>query len=212
MPIIQYPDHPSRAYPCSSHPACATLARFCISIGHLPIGRGRQAEAWEFLWNQIKLADCFISHPVKAFVPQDVPTETSQSRISLFKPSSLRHISKILHIYRALTNRSRPHGSFCGIKSNLPIASSVTQSRRLCLKMCQQRSWVPHPSRAYPCSSHPACATLARFCISIGHLPIGRGGSFCGIKSNLPIASSVTQSRRLCLKMCQQRSWASLRI
>ncbi|KGO69291.1 Glycosyl transferase, family 1 [Penicillium italicum] len=34
-----------------------------------------QAEAWEFLWNQIKLADCFISHPVKAFVPQDVPTE-----------------------------------------------------------------------------------------------------------------------------------------
>ncbi|KAJ5283288.1 hypothetical protein N7505_001268 [Penicillium chrysogenum] len=34
-----------------------------------------QAEAWEFLWNQIRLADCFISHPVKAFVPQDVPTE-----------------------------------------------------------------------------------------------------------------------------------------
>ncbi|KAJ5131500.1 uncharacterized protein N7515_007539 [Penicillium bovifimosum] len=34
-----------------------------------------QAEAWEFLWKQIKLADCFISHPVKAFVPQDVPPE-----------------------------------------------------------------------------------------------------------------------------------------
>lgn len=34
-----------------------------------------QAEAWKFLWNQIKLADCFISHPVKAFVSQDVPTE-----------------------------------------------------------------------------------------------------------------------------------------
>jgi hypothetical protein len=34
-----------------------------------------QAEAWEFLWKQIKLADCFISHPVSAFVPRDVPTE-----------------------------------------------------------------------------------------------------------------------------------------
>jgi len=34
-----------------------------------------QADAWEFLWDQIKLADIFISHPVKAFVPQTVPTE-----------------------------------------------------------------------------------------------------------------------------------------
>lgn len=34
-----------------------------------------QAEAWGFLWKNIKLADCFISHPVKAFVPQDVPTK-----------------------------------------------------------------------------------------------------------------------------------------
>lgn len=34
-----------------------------------------QAEAWEFLWDQIKLADCFISHPVNTFVPEDVPKE-----------------------------------------------------------------------------------------------------------------------------------------
>ncbi|KAJ5290121.1 uncharacterized protein N7443_010374 [Penicillium atrosanguineum] len=34
-----------------------------------------QAEAWAFLWKQIQLADCFISHPVKTFVPQDVPTK-----------------------------------------------------------------------------------------------------------------------------------------
>ncbi|KAJ5643839.1 uncharacterized protein N7484_006346 [Penicillium longicatenatum] len=34
-----------------------------------------QAEAWEFLWSQIKLADCFISHPVSSFVPSDVPPE-----------------------------------------------------------------------------------------------------------------------------------------
>ncbi|KAJ5105822.1 hypothetical protein NUU61_003169 [Penicillium alfredii] len=35
-----------------------------------------QAESWEFLWSQIRLADCFISHPVSAFVPRDVPPET----------------------------------------------------------------------------------------------------------------------------------------
>ncbi|KAJ5239522.1 hypothetical protein N7468_004141 [Penicillium chermesinum] len=34
-----------------------------------------QAEAWEFLWDYIKLADCFISHPVSAFVPSNVPQE-----------------------------------------------------------------------------------------------------------------------------------------
>ncbi|KAJ5103403.1 hypothetical protein N7532_003932 [Penicillium argentinense] len=32
-----------------------------------------QAELWEFLWNDIKLSDCFISHPVCTFVPHDVP-------------------------------------------------------------------------------------------------------------------------------------------
>ncbi|KAJ5267072.1 hypothetical protein N7478_009880 [Penicillium angulare] len=34
-----------------------------------------QAEAWDFLWNQIKFSDCFISHPVSSFVPNDVPPE-----------------------------------------------------------------------------------------------------------------------------------------
>ncbi|KAI3290441.1 CAZyme family GT4 [Penicillium roqueforti] len=34
-----------------------------------------QAEAWEYLWDSIKQADCFISHPVSAFVPQNVPPE-----------------------------------------------------------------------------------------------------------------------------------------
>ncbi|KAJ9487773.1 hypothetical protein VN97_g5535 [Penicillium thymicola] len=34
-----------------------------------------QAEAWEFLWDTIKQADCYISHPVSAFVPQNVPKE-----------------------------------------------------------------------------------------------------------------------------------------
>jgi glycosyltransferase involved in cell wall biosynthesis len=34
-----------------------------------------QAEAWGLLWDAIKQADLFISHPVRAFVPKDVPQE-----------------------------------------------------------------------------------------------------------------------------------------
>ena len=35
-----------------------------------------QEEVWEYLWNNIKHADLFISHPVRNFVPVDVPVET----------------------------------------------------------------------------------------------------------------------------------------
>ncbi|KAG8926435.1 hypothetical protein FRC01_008871 [Tulasnella sp. 417] len=35
-----------------------------------------QAEVWDYLWERIKLADLFISHPVAKFVPSDVPIET----------------------------------------------------------------------------------------------------------------------------------------
>jgi len=35
-----------------------------------------QEEVWEYLWNNIKHADVFISHPVRNFVPDDVPVET----------------------------------------------------------------------------------------------------------------------------------------
>lgn len=34
-----------------------------------------QAEVWDFLWNNIKLADTFISHPIPEFVPYNVPHE-----------------------------------------------------------------------------------------------------------------------------------------
>ncbi|OBT54135.1 hypothetical protein VE04_06761 [Pseudogymnoascus sp. 24MN13] len=36
-----------------------------------------QAEAWELLWESIKQADLFISHPVCAFVPKNVPPSTA---------------------------------------------------------------------------------------------------------------------------------------
>ncbi|KAJ6455720.1 trehalose phosphorylase [Mycena sanguinolenta] len=32
-----------------------------------------QEEVWQYLWNNIQLADLFISHPVSKFVPNDVP-------------------------------------------------------------------------------------------------------------------------------------------
>ncbi|TFK72187.1 trehalose phosphorylase [Pluteus cervinus] len=35
-----------------------------------------QEEVWKYLWNNIKLADLFISHPVSKFVPSDVPVST----------------------------------------------------------------------------------------------------------------------------------------
>ncbi|TFK46424.1 trehalose synthase [Heliocybe sulcata] len=34
-----------------------------------------QEEVWNYLWKNIQLADMFISHPVKKFVPSDVPNE-----------------------------------------------------------------------------------------------------------------------------------------
>ena len=35
-----------------------------------------QEEVWQYLWNNIKHADLFISHPVRNFVPDDVPVKT----------------------------------------------------------------------------------------------------------------------------------------
>jgi len=32
-----------------------------------------QADIWQFLWSNISLADMFISHPIPAFVPSNVP-------------------------------------------------------------------------------------------------------------------------------------------
>lgn len=34
-----------------------------------------QAETWDWLWRSVRQADLFVSHPVRAFVPNNVPTE-----------------------------------------------------------------------------------------------------------------------------------------
>lgn len=33
-----------------------------------------QEQVWKYLWDSIKLADVFISHPVDTFIPSQVPT------------------------------------------------------------------------------------------------------------------------------------------
>lgn len=50
---------------------------------HIQIGRDLisqqgtpQAEAWSYLWNDIKLANLYLSHPVQYFVPTNIPQET----------------------------------------------------------------------------------------------------------------------------------------
>lgn len=34
-----------------------------------------QDEAWMFLWNNIRYADMFVSHPIPQFVPDNVPRD-----------------------------------------------------------------------------------------------------------------------------------------
>ena len=35
-----------------------------------------QSDIWQYLWSNIKLSDMFISHPIPAFVPSNVPAST----------------------------------------------------------------------------------------------------------------------------------------
>lgn len=37
--------------------------------------KSAQKETWEFLWNNIKSSDCFVSHPVLDFVPKEIPPQ-----------------------------------------------------------------------------------------------------------------------------------------
>lgn len=34
-----------------------------------------QKEVWDFLWEQIRASDLFISHPIPQFVPKDIPKD-----------------------------------------------------------------------------------------------------------------------------------------
>lgn len=59
------------------NPKAKVIYRSHIQIESKLVGKEGtpQQEVWEFLWNNIKEADCFVSHPVLDFVPKDVPRE-----------------------------------------------------------------------------------------------------------------------------------------
>jgi glycosyltransferase involved in cell wall biosynthesis len=66
-----------------------------------------QHTTWQFLWQNIRLADIFVSHPMKMFIPDDVPAEkifympaTTDPLDGLNKPFSERQMS----IYMTLFN------------------------------------------------------------------------------------------------------------
>lgn len=68
-----------------------------------------QHTTWSFLWNYIRHADCFISHPMKAFIPDDVPAEkifympaTTDPLDGLNKPLTEEQMSTYLKLFNAL--------------------------------------------------------------------------------------------------------------
>src|SRR5664279_324411 len=45
-------------------------------VGSLASEEGTpQRKTWSFIWNNIKDVDCFVAHPMKEFIPNDVPAE-----------------------------------------------------------------------------------------------------------------------------------------
>ncbi|GAM39550.1 hypothetical protein TCE0_034f11188 [Talaromyces pinophilus] len=78
MVIIDDPQMPS-LIPIAKHeaPDRPVIFRSHIQIRSDLVGfpHTPQHEAWMWMWDRIKLADVFISHPVEAFVPPNVPKE-----------------------------------------------------------------------------------------------------------------------------------------
>jgi alpha,alpha-trehalose phosphorylase (configuration-retaining) len=69
----------------------------------------KQHQVWQFLWKNIQLADLFISHPVKGFIPGNVPEEkvifmpaTTDLLDGLNKPLSDKQIDYYLHMFNLL--------------------------------------------------------------------------------------------------------------
>lgn len=86
MPVFRQADvividdpQPSGMIPSikQAHPQAKLIYRSHIQIvSSLVNQQGTpQALTWNFLWNNIKLADCFVSHPMRAFIPANVPLE-----------------------------------------------------------------------------------------------------------------------------------------
>ena len=68
-----------------------------------------QNTTWSFLWDRIRLADCFISHPMKMFIPANVPDEkifympaTTDPLDGLNKPLTGEQMSRYMRLFNAL--------------------------------------------------------------------------------------------------------------
>ncbi len=68
-----------------------------------------QRKTWEFLWKSIQLSDLFISHPIKEFIPSDVPMEkilympaTTDPLDGLNKPLSEAQMNYYMRIFNKL--------------------------------------------------------------------------------------------------------------
>lgn len=60
---------------CNSHAKIVYRSHIQIRADLVRQPGSPQAATWEFLWQFIRLADLFVSHPVVDFVPDDVPRE-----------------------------------------------------------------------------------------------------------------------------------------
>ncbi len=68
-----------------------------------------QYTTWSFLWDKIRLADYFVSHPIKMFIPANVPDEkifympaTTDPLDGLNKPLTGEQMSRYLRLFNAL--------------------------------------------------------------------------------------------------------------
>ncbi|HEX6484762.1 MAG TPA: glycosyltransferase [Ktedonobacteraceae bacterium] len=68
-----------------------------------------QYTTWSFLWDRIRLADCFVSHPMKMFIPANVPDEkifympaTTDQLDGLNKPLTGAQMSRYMRLFNHL--------------------------------------------------------------------------------------------------------------
>ncbi len=71
-----------------------------------------QYTTWSFLWDKIRLADYFVSHPMKMFIPANVPDEkifympaTTDPLDGLNKPLTWEQTSRYLRLFNSLRAR-----------------------------------------------------------------------------------------------------------
>jgi alpha,alpha-trehalose phosphorylase (configuration-retaining) len=66
-----------------------------------------QRKTWQFIWNNIKLADYFVAHPVPSFIPKEVPKQkvvfmpaVTDPLDGLNKPLDRDHIKYYMHLFQ----------------------------------------------------------------------------------------------------------------